>query len=116
MSTILSEKDASINLRAARQKDALPLARLLSQIFSAINVTASGNAYLTVSLTSEALKIYGKCSSDSRVSSPESGSAKYHQHRRAMQGVCPDNLLNKKAESTFVQMADKTVQLEVHHA
>ncbi|BAE74660.1 hypothetical protein SG1385 [Sodalis glossinidius str. 'morsitans'] len=97
----------------------------LSLIFSSTKVMASDRVEVTVSMTSEDSAGYGKCDSGSHLSSPESASAKYRQHRSPMKGitvtyrnpinglasahmvaVCPNNLLNIKAESALVQTAD----------
>lgn len=104
----------------SRNQTPLFLAGPLSLIFSSTKVTASDNAEVTVSMTSEDSAGYAN------LSSPESGSAKYRQCRSPMPGVtvtsrnainglasahmvgvCPDNLLNIKAESAFVQASGK---------
>ncbi|CAK8741331.1 hypothetical protein SODG_004744 [Sodalis praecaptivus] len=99
------------------------MAGLRGQMLGSVKVTASGEskpyAGVTVSMTSEDSAGYAN------LSSSESGSTKYHQHRStkpevtvtsrnainalapASLGVYPDNLLNRKAESEFVQASGK---------
>ncbi|CAK8740876.1 hypothetical protein SODG_004353 [Sodalis praecaptivus] len=99
------------------------MAGLRGQMLGSVKVTASGEskpyAGVTVSMTSEDSACYAN------LSSPELGSAKYRQRRStkpevtvtsrnainalapASLGVCPDNLLNRKAESEFVQASGK---------
>ncbi|WP_148203533.1 hypothetical protein [Sodalis glossinidius] len=102
----------------ASQGKNYPLPSSLSLIFSSTNVTASDSSEVTVSMTSEDSAGYAN------LSSPKRASAKYRQHQTPMPevtvtscnainvlapaslGVCPDNLLNIKAESEFVQAAD----------
>ncbi|CAK8740362.1 hypothetical protein SODG_003834 [Sodalis praecaptivus] len=109
----------------ASQGKVSPLANPLSLIFSSVKVTASDSAEATVLMTSGESKTSDKCDSDSHLSSPKLASTKYRQHRSSMPevtvtsrnainglapvslGVCPDNLLNIKAESAFIQAAGK---------
>ncbi|WP_406704189.1 hypothetical protein [Sodalis sp.] len=105
------------------QKGGFPLSSPLSLIFDSIKVTASKEstpcAEVTVSMTS------GNSTGYVNLSSPKLTSAKNRQHRSSMPevtvtsrnainglapvslGVCPDNLLNIKAESAFIQTAGK---------
>ncbi|CAK8737405.1 hypothetical protein SODG_001128 [Sodalis praecaptivus] len=109
------------------------MAGLRGQMLGSVKVTASEEsktyAGVTVSMTSEDSACYAN------LSSPELGSAKYRQRRSTkpevtvtsrnainglasayMAGLCADNLLNRKAESTFVQAAGKEKGPEVNPA
>lgn len=102
-----------------RSQNLLFLAGLRGQMLGSVKATETGIAEVTVSMTS------GNSTGYVNLSSPELGSAKYRQRRStkpevtvtsrnainalapASLGVCPDNLLNRKAESEFVQASGK---------